>query len=98
MKIGRKTKPESPEEMALVHHALENSVRRRLLVLMNQGCLSIPQVAQAVGENMLDYHLHRLELAGLINIQANEIILTESGKAYGSLLRNQAEKGGADKI
>ncbi len=66
MKIGRRAKPESPEEMALVHHALENPIRRKMIILMNEGCLTVPAISQAVGPNMLDYHLHRLELAGLI--------------------------------
>jgi hypothetical protein len=68
MKIGRKAKPESPEEMALVHHALENPIRRRMIILMNQDVLSVPEIEAAVGPNMLDYHLHRLELAGLIEV------------------------------
>lgn len=98
MNIGRKPKPQSPEEMALIHHALENPIRRRMIILMNQGCLTVPKIVQAVGPNMLDYHLHRLELAGLIEVQDGTIILTESGKAYGELVKTQKEKGGADKV
>ena len=47
---------------------------------------------------MLDYHLHRLELAGLIELQDGKIVLTEAGVDYGGLVRVQKEKGGADKI
>jgi hypothetical protein len=47
---------------------------------------------------MLEYHLHRLELAGLIEIQGEKIVLTEAGVAYGGLVKEQREKGGADKI
>lgn len=97
MKIGRKAKPESPEEMAMVHHALENPIRRRMIILMNEGCLTVPGIAKAVGPNMLDYHLHRMELAGLIEVHEGTIVLTESGKAYGELVKAQKEKGGADK-
>src|SRR5512137_65811 len=97
MKIGRKAKPESPEEMALVHHALENPIRRKMIILMNQGLLAVPKIAEAVGENMLDYHLNRLELAGLIELQEGRIVLTESGVAYGELVKTQKERGGADK-
>ncbi len=97
MEIGRKAKPESPEEMALVHHALENPIRRRMIILMNEGILTAPKIAKAVGPSMLDYHLHRLELAGLIELKDDEIMLTESGKAYGELVKAQKEKGGADK-
>jgi len=32
---------------------------------------------------MLDYHLHRLELAGLIELQHGKVVLAESGVAYG---------------
>ncbi|HPJ83445.1 MAG TPA: helix-turn-helix domain-containing protein [Methanothrix sp.] len=66
MKVGRKPKPESPEEMALVHHALENPIRRRMIILMVEGCRSAEGIAESVGLKMLDYHLKRMELAGLI--------------------------------
>ena len=98
MLMGKKAKPESPEEMALVHHALESPIRRKMIILMNQGVLSVPEIAAAVGEKMLDYHLHRLELAGLIDLVGENIALTEAGVAYGGLVREQKEKGGADKI
>jgi DNA-binding transcriptional ArsR family regulator len=98
MQIGRKAKPESPEEMALVHHALENPIRRKMIILMNQGVLSVPEIAEAVGEKMLDYHLNRLELAGLIEVHGGQIVLTEAGVAYGSLVKAQKEMGGADKV
>ena len=90
-------KPESPEEMALVHHALENSIRRKMIILMNEGQLTVAEIARAVGESMLDYHLHRLELAGLIGVHEGHIVLTESGKAYGVLVKAQKDMGGADK-
>jgi DNA-binding transcriptional ArsR family regulator len=90
-------KPESPEAMALVHHALENPIRRKMIILMNEGKLTVAEIAQAVGESMLDYHLNRLELAGLIEVHDGHIALTGSGKAYGGLVKAQKEKGGADK-
>ena len=90
-------KPESPEEMAFVHHALENPIRRKMIILMNEGQLTVAEIAEAVGESMLDYHLHRLELAGLIEVHEERIMLTESGKAYGGLVKAQKEKGGAEK-
>ncbi|OPY55185.1 MAG: hypothetical protein A4E49_00486 [Methanosaeta sp. PtaU1.Bin112] len=98
MLMGKKAKPASPEEMAAVHHALESPIRRNMIILMNQGLLSVPEIAAAVGENMIEYHLHRLELAGLIEIQGEKIVLTEAGVAYGGLVKEQREKGGADKI
>ncbi len=98
MKIGRKPKPESPEEMRLVHHALENSTRRKMLILMNDGLLTVQEISRAIGPTMLDYHLHRLELADLIEVRKEIIIVTDSGKAYGNLVKSQAEKGGADKL
>ena len=91
-------KPESPEEMALVHHALENPIRRKMIILMNEGQLTVAEIAEAVGESMLDYHLNRLELAGLVEVHEGHIVLTESGKAYGGLVKAQKEKGGADKV
>jgi DNA-binding transcriptional ArsR family regulator len=97
MPIGRKAKPESPEEMALVHHALESPIRRKMIIMMNEGCLEVKEIARIVGESMLDYHLHRLELAGLIDVKEGRIVLTESGVAYGGLVKAQKEKGGADK-
>ena len=97
MKMGRKAKPQSPEEMALVHHALENPTRRNMIILMNQGKLSVPEIEAAIGPNMLDYHMHRLELAGLIEVREERIVLTEAGVAYGDLVKVQKEKGGADK-
>ncbi len=97
MLMGKKSKPESPEEMTLVHHALESPIRRNMIIFMNQGVLSVPEIAAAVGEKMLDYHLHRLELAGLIDLAGEKIVLTEAGVAYGGLVRMQKEKGGADK-
>ncbi|OPY55183.1 MAG: hypothetical protein A4E49_00484 [Methanosaeta sp. PtaU1.Bin112] len=45
----------------------------------NQGLLSVPEIAAAAGERMVDYHLHRLELAGLIEMQGEKIVLTEAG-------------------
>jgi len=82
--------------MALVHHALENPIRRRMIILMVDGCLSVDGIAELVGEKMLDYHLHRLELAGLIEVgEDGAIALTESGKSYGAFVKFQAEKGSA---
>jgi len=98
MKMGRKAKPKSPEEMALVHHALENPIRRKMIILMNQGVLTVPEIEAAVGPKMLDYHLHRLELAGLIEVHEGKIALTEAGVAYGGLVKEQKERGGADKV
>ena len=97
MNFGRKPKPESPEEMAAVHHALENPIRRKMLILMNDGVLTAGELSEAVGQSMLDYQLHRLELAGLIDVKEGRITLTDAGKAYGALVKAQAEKGGADK-
>ncbi len=82
----------------MVHHALENPIRRNMIILMNEGKLIVPEIAQAVGHSMLDYHLHRLELAGLIKVSGEKITLTESGKAYGELVKLQRDKGGADKV
>ena len=62
---------------------------------MVEGCLSVEGITVAAGEKMLDYHLHRLELAGLIEVDDGKIALTESGKAYGGLVKSQAERGGA---
>lgn len=98
MKAERKPTPQSPEEMAMIHHALENPIRRNIIILMNEGKLTVPEIAQAVGPSMLDYHLHRLELAGLIELKDEKITLTESGKAYGELVKLQRDKGGADKV
>ena len=69
MELGKKAKPISPEEMAAVHHALESPIRRNMLILMNQGVLTVPEVARAAGDKMLEYQLHRLELAGLIELE-----------------------------
>ncbi len=96
MKIGKKPKPESPEEMALVHHALESPIRRRMIILMVEGCLSVEGISGAIGPKMLGYHLHRLELAGLIEVSDGTIALTEAGEAYGALVKAQAERGGAE--
>ena len=98
MSNEHKVKPESPEKMALVHHALENPIRRKMIILMNEGQLTVAEIARGVGESMLDYHLNRLELAGLIEVHEGHIVLTESGKAYGGLVKAQKEKGGADML
>ena len=98
MLIGKKAKPQSPEEMALVHHALESPIRRKMIILMNEGVLSVPEISEAAGEKMLEYHLHRLELAGLIELQDDRITLTEAGVAYGGLVKKEKEMGGADRI
>ena len=98
MLMGRKAKPESPEEMAMVHHALENPTRRRMLILMNEGHLTVDEIAKEVGDRMLDYQLHRLELAGLLDVHDGQITLTEAGLAYGGLVKLEKEKGGAEKI
>jgi predicted transcriptional regulator len=98
MILGKKAKPISPEEMAAVHHALESPIRRNMIILMNQGVLSVPEIAAAAGDRMLDYHLHRLELAGLIELEGEKIVLTEAGVAYGGLVKMEKEMGGADKI
>jgi hypothetical protein len=98
MQIGKKAIPQSPQEMALVHHALESPIRRKMIILMSMGVLSVQEIAAAVGEKMLDYHLHRLELAGLIELSEGRIALTEAGVAYGGLVRAQKEMGGADKV
>lgn len=47
---------------------------------------------------MLDYQLHRMELAGLLEIHDGQITLTEAGVAYGRLVKLEKDKGGADKI
>lgn len=69
-----------------------------MIILMNQGVLSVPEIAEIVGESMLDYHLNRLELAGLIEVHDGRIVLTDAGVAYGGLVRKEKEMGGADKI
>ncbi len=79
--------------MSLIHHALENPIRRRMIILMVEGCLSVQEIAEVVGPKMLDYHLHRLELAGLIEVEDGKIVLTESGKSYGVFVKSQVEKG-----
>lgn len=98
MNTDRSPKPQSPEEMAMVHHALENPIRRKMIIMMNEGVLTVPEISQAVGPNMLDYHLNRLELAGLIEVRDGAITLTEAGEAYGKLVKAQKEMGGADKL
>jgi predicted transcriptional regulator len=84
--------------MAAVHHALESPIRRNMLILMNQGILKVSDVAKEAGERMLEYQMHRLELAGLIELEGDKIILTEAGVAYGELVKKEKELGGADKI
>lgn len=69
-----------------------------MLILMNDGILTVQEISRAIGPIMLDYHLHRLELAGLIEVKKEIIIITDSGKAYGNLVKSQADKGGADKL
>lgn len=81
-----------------MHHALESPIRRNMLILMNQGILKVSDVARAAGDRMLEYQLHRLELAGLIELEGDKIILTEAGVAYGELVKKEKELGGADKI
>ena len=98
MELGHEPVPESPEEMARIHHALENPNRRRMIILICQGLGTVAEIAKAVGPAMLDYHLHYLELAGLIEMHQGRIELTESGRAYGDLVKRQLEKGGADKL
>lgn len=98
MDFGKKAKPVSPEEMAAVHHALESPIRRNMMILMNQGVLTVPEIALQSNANMLDYHLNRLQLAGLIELEGEKIILTEAGTAYGGLVKKEKELGGADKI
>lgn len=89
--IGRKPKPASSEEMRLVHHALENATRRRIAILLTNGPQKIDGIAALVGRDMLDYHLNHLQLAGLIEIDGGLVSPTESGIAYGGLVRFQAE-------
>ena len=98
MKIGRKPTPESPEEMHLVHLALDNPTRRKMLILVVEGPLSVGEMEDAFGPTMLKYQLERLELAGLIDIKDGMIRPTESGEAYGALVKLQAEKGGAGNV
>ena len=81
-----------------MHHALESPIRRNMLILMNQGILTVPDVAKAAGDKMLQYQLYRLELAGLIELEGDRIILTEAGVAYGELVKKEKELGGADRI
>jgi hypothetical protein len=69
-----------------------------MLILMNQGILTVPDVAKAAGDKMLQYQLYRLELAGLIELEGDRIILTEAGVAYGELVKKEKELGGADRI
>jgi len=69
-----------------------------MLILMNQGILKVSDVAKEAGERMLEYQMHRLELAGLIELEEDKIILTEAGVAYGELVKKEKELGGADKI
>ena len=98
MDTGRKPQPQSPEEMAMIHHAMENPIRRKMIIMMNEGILTVPEISMVVGPNMLDYHLNRLELAGLVKVRDGAITLTEAGEAYGKLVKAQKEKGGADKL
>lgn len=92
MIVGGKPKPESSEEMRLVHHALENSIRRSIVIFMMKGSTTQNAISEEVGPEMLDYHLERLQIAGLIDIRGDLIALTQSGQAYGALVRSQAIK------
>ena len=65
---------------------------------LESAALTVPEVARAAGDKMLEYQLHRLELAGLIELGGERIILTEAGVAYGELVKKEKELGGADKI
>jgi len=47
MLIQEKAKPDSPEAMALVHHALENPIRRKMIILLCQGQLTVAEIAEA---------------------------------------------------
>jgi hypothetical protein len=50
---------------------------------------SIPLPAEFPGSNLI---------AGLIEVHEGHIMLTESGKAYGKLVKAQKEKNGADNV
>ena len=57
MKIGRKLTPESPEEMHLVHLALENPTRRKMLILAVEGPLSVGEMEGAFGPTIVENRL-----------------------------------------
>ena len=55
--------------MAAGHHYPESPIRRNIIILMNLGILGVPEIAPTVGDRMLNYHLHRRVLVGLIELK-----------------------------
>ncbi len=45
---------------------------------MNEGVITIEEITQTIGSAMQEYHLHRLELVGLIEVEEGVITLTDS--------------------
>ena len=74
--------PGKPEEIKMVSNAMANVPRRKMMAFLAGGERTSEEIGEAVGKSMLDYHLKILEQAGLIEIGAGKVRLSEFGKNF----------------
>jgi ArsR family metal-binding transcriptional regulator len=76
-------------DVKLVSNAMANATRRKIMVMLVESNKTKEEIAKAIGQSMLDYHLQMLQQAGLIDLKEASVILTDFGKNF---METKAEK------
>ncbi|MCJ7442914.1 MAG: ArsR family transcriptional regulator [Methanotrichaceae archaeon] len=79
----------SPAEVKLVSNAMANITRRKIMAMLVENNRKKDEIEKAIGASMLDYHLQMLQQAGLVDLKAGTVILTDFGKNF---MESKAEK------
>lgn len=69
-------------DVKLVSNAMANATRRKIMAMLVESNRSKAEIAKAIGQSMLDYHLQMLQQAGLIDIKDDALALTDFGKNF----------------
>jgi len=72
----------SPAQVRLVSNAMGNSVRRKIMALLQEGPRKRDEIAQAVGPRGLEYHLQILQQADLALLKDDLVELSEFGRTF----------------
>jgi Uncharacterized protein conserved in archaea len=74
--------PGNPNEIKLVNNAMSNATRRKIMNILSAGDKSTEEIGGEVGKTMLDFHLKLLQQASLIEIEEDNVKLSEYGKNF----------------
>ena len=74
--------PGNPNEIKLVNNAMANATRRKIMNFLVDGDKNTEEIAGEVGKAMLDFHLKVLQQASLIELEDDNVRLSEYGRNF----------------